>query len=145
MLYIPNIGYIRTEPNLKRELAKEDIERLSLLRLSLGKLQDAISLPQLVALLCIGVEPGLSVNDLAERMGIPQQTASRYASVLLGRYDAPAASATGQPKEPLITQGVSERDPRSRTLHLTPAGQQVLVALASALNSKRERNVNVRS
>lgn len=127
---------------MNEDLAKGDVERLSSLRSSLGKLQDTISLPQLVALLCVGVEPGLSVNELAERMGIPQQTASRYASVLLGRYESPT---TAQPKEPLVTQGVSQRDARSRALYLTAAGQEVLVALASSLNSHTKRNVNVRS
>lgn len=114
------------------DLTKKDIERLSGLRLSLGKLQDSISLPQLVALLSIGVEPGLSVNELSERMEIPQQTASRYVSVLMGRYETPT---TAQPDRALVIQEVNQRDPRSRALYLTAEGREVLVALSSSLNS----------
>lgn len=111
------------------ELGKEEAKRLSALKLSLVKLQDTISLPQLVALLCVGVEPGISVNDLAERMGVPQQTASRYASVLMGRYDTPP-NPTAPTKQPFLAQGVSERDARSRALYLTPAGRDILIDLA---------------
>lgn len=116
---------------MKETFTEGQAAHLAALRASLAEVQDLLSLPQLVALLCVGIEPGLSVNELAERMGIPQQTASRYASVLLGRYDSPSSTTL---KEPLLVQGVSQRDPRSRTLHLTDAGRDVLVQLAASLN-----------
>lgn len=84
--------------------------------------QAELSLPQLVALLTIAVEPGLSVNDLADRIGLPQQTASRYVAILLGRYETPGQS----PPHPLISQGVSEDDPRKRALFLTGLGENLV-------------------
>ena len=89
---------------------------------ALMSVQSELSLAQLVALLTIAVEPGLSVNDLADRVGLPQQTASRYVAVLLGRYETPGP----MPPHPLISQAVSEEDPRKRALFLTDAGEALV-------------------
>ena len=45
-----------------------------------------LGLPQLLALLTIANEPGLSVNELAERLALPQQTTSRHVAALSWRY-----------------------------------------------------------
>lgn len=103
------------------EVVREE-DWLCNVRDALMAVQSELSLPQLVALLTIALEPGLSVNDLADRIGLPQQTASRYVAVLLGRYETPGQS----PLHPLISQAVSEDDPRKRALFLTAAGQALV-------------------
>ncbi len=90
-------------------------------------LQSELNLPQLVALLSVAIEPGLSVNDLADRVAVPQQTASRYVAVLLGRYE----SASGQgPRHALISQGVNDEDPRKRALFLTEYGAEMITRVS---------------
>lgn len=98
------------------------------LRNALMEVQGQLSLPQLVVLLTVRIEPGLSVNDLAERLGIPQQSASRYVSMLAGRYQ----TEPDQPLfEPLLLQKINDTDPRSRALHVTAAGEALLKTLVS--------------
>lgn len=100
---------------------------------TVGKLRDALlgvqselSLPQLIALLTIGEEPGLSVNELAGRLGIPQQSASRHVSALLGRYQILDSS-----KAPVayIDQSISETDPRKRALFLNSDGHAMIASI----------------
>jgi DNA-binding MarR family transcriptional regulator len=119
--------------SLKKEL---DLLQLAALRSALAPLQTEVSLPQLVTLMTIALEPGLSVNELADRIGAPQQTASRYASVLLGRYKDPSDIGGGQAKAALISQVVNASDPRSRALHLTPRGWAFISELLGAVGAK---------
>lgn len=103
---------------------------------ALADMQGELGLPQLVALLAIASHPGMSVNDLGEQIRVPQQTASRLAAILLGRYE----TASAAPRQPLISQGVNEEDPRKRTLELTPAGDQLVRRLLNLThNSEGER------
>jgi DNA-binding MarR family transcriptional regulator len=106
---------------------------LSNLMMGLLPLQGRMSLPQLVALLAVANEPGISVNEVADRIGAPQQTASRHVSVLMGRYSAPDAPG-GLATEPLIEQTISADDPRKRALRLTPHGRDVLASLSRTIN-----------
>lgn len=99
-----------------------DQTRLAALKNALASVQDQLSLPQLVGLLTIAMEPGLSVKELADRMNLPQASTSRYISVLLGRYQGPS----GSPTAPLISQEVSTDDPRSRALFLNEHGCELL-------------------
>lgn len=105
-------------------------ERLSGLRNALLEVQNALSLAQLVALVTIAMEPGLSVNDLAERLKIPQQSASRYVAALAGRYQSVLAESS---LAPLIVQTINEGDPRKRALFLTPAGRQLMSVISSTV------------
>jgi DNA-binding MarR family transcriptional regulator len=102
---------------------------------ALKKVQDDLSLPQLVALLAIGSTPGLSVNELAERIGAPQQSTSRYVSVLTGRYADPAI---GGDSRPFITQEVKQDDPRSRALYLAERGRETVQSILDAANYVEE-------
>ena len=70
----------------KATLNGETRNRLIGLAEALRPIQDELGLPQLLALLTIATEPGLSVNELAEHLELPQQTASRYVATLAGRY-----------------------------------------------------------
>jgi DNA-binding MarR family transcriptional regulator len=102
----------------------------------LGPIQKELSLPQLLTLLQIAVNPGLSVNDLAEKLGVPQQTASRHVSGLLGRYQgAPAGSdlAERSTLDPLIVQEINQNDPRSRALFVSEQGDVFLKKLVSQI------------
>jgi DNA-binding MarR family transcriptional regulator len=112
-----------------------DDARLAALCAALKKIQNDLSLAEFVALLAVGVEPGLSVNELSERIGAPQQSTSRYVSVLTGRYPNPSPSTD---RRPFITQGVKQNDPRSRSLHLADRGQEVVndILQAASLDAK---------
>lgn len=102
---------------------------------ALKKVQDDLSLPQLVALLAIASSPGLSVNELSERIGAPQQSTSRYVSVLTGRYADPAI---GGDSRPFITQEVKHDDPRSRALFLAERGRNAVQSIFEAASSVEE-------
>jgi DNA-binding MarR family transcriptional regulator len=101
------------------ELDADQLSRLMNIRSALTSVQEKLALTQIVTLLTVALEPGISVNELAERTGMPQQSASRHAAVLLGRYQN---SLSAEPLEPLITQLVNIDDPRKRALFLTAAG-----------------------
>ncbi|MER9976244.1 MarR family winged helix-turn-helix transcriptional regulator [Mesorhizobium sp. M0085] len=100
-------------------------------RTRLLRLKDAIaslhglSLDHLVSLLTIAAEPGLSVNELAEKTNTPQASASRYVAVLAGRYQSDAA----EPPIALITQEIRADDPRRRALFLTSEGHHAIMAI----------------
>ena len=100
------------------ELRDNRIEAVfSLLR----SLEPDLSLPLALTLFAIAREPGLSIGELAERIDVPQQTASRYVAVLQGRYEL---SSTGIDfsRNPLISLQISQDDPRKRALFLTLDG-----------------------
>lgn len=120
-------------------MSSDEDARLASLCAALKKVQDDLSLPQLVALLTVGLEPGLSVNELSERIGAPQQSASRYVSILLGRYTDSAASD----RRPFIIQGVKQDDPRSRALYLAERGRDIVndILQAAALDAKESFHV----
>lgn len=99
------------------------------LRALLSAVPDDLALPQLRALVAIAAEPGLSVSDLAERVGVPQQTASRYVAVLLGRYQD--ALEHGRQRV-LVEQRISEEDPRRRALFLSDEGTNLLSSIINA-------------
>lgn len=103
-----------------------EVPELGKLRDALTELQGSMSLAQLVALITIAMEPGLSVNDLGDRLQIPQQTASRHVAVLTGRYHGELSDA---PLEPLIVQQINTSDPRKRALFLSPAGDEIVAAM----------------
>lgn len=116
-------------------LSASELVELRRLLSALQLTQNDLPLAQLVALLTVAAEPGLSVNDLADRTNTPQQTASRHAAILLGRYESVASPAI---KAPLIAQGVSEDDPRRRALTLTLQGKQLLKSLLGRLKGDGE-------
>src|ERR1700741_1323289 len=95
------------------EFSDADKALLSAWLSALESIQDRMSLPQLTTLLTIALHPGLSVNEVAEKTSIPQQSASRYVAMLLGRYETLGAP---QPQWPLIDQTVNLEDPRRRAL-----------------------------
>lgn len=113
-----------------------DLKRL---RAALANVADDITLPQLLTLVTVALEPGLSINELAASIDTPQQSASRYASTLLGRY---ADALNGQAREPLLEQKISLSDPRKRALFLTEAGRKIVSELVKTIwpntNSTKE-------
>jgi len=113
-------------------LSAKDRLRLKALRDALAPIQTSVNLPMLMALLSLAVEPGLSVNELADRTGTSQQTASRHASILMGRYESEFLNAANG--KPLIAQEIHPVDPRKRALFLTDAGWKLI---ASFLQNQR--------
>lgn len=111
---------------------QEDTKRLERLSRALKPVQETLALPTLLALIEIGKSPGMSVNELAERIGSPQQTASRHAAILLGRYQTSTATNAPRPM-PLIAQEVKADDPRSRALFLTTDGKALIRTLLKTL------------
>ena len=110
--------------------------RVRAIAAALKPLQADISLPQLLALLVVALHPGLSVNELGERMGTSQQSASRYVSILMGRYTQPPGVNLDFSKRPLLTQSISAEDPRKRALYLTKFGEAMLSKLLSAFGTE---------
>lgn len=111
-------------------------DRLAALSHALAPWQTVLSISQVLALTAIAQTPGLSVNELAENLGLPQQTVSRHVAILLGRYQTapdqpPATLAT------LIRQEISASDPRRRALFLSDDGVALLKALASNTPANR--------
>jgi DNA-binding MarR family transcriptional regulator len=101
----------------------ESLSKLRDFRSALLSVQQQLSLPQVTALLTIGLEPGLSVNELADRLDIPQQTASRHVAILTGRYQSPQHD---QAISPLVEQRINFDDPRRRALSLTQDGLRLM-------------------
>src|SRR5262245_20485732 len=95
--------------------------RLSAVLDALGTVEAALELPMMLVLLAIAKSPGLSINDLGELIGVPQQTASRYVAILQGRYQSPGQINTFA-RHPLVSYEVSADDPRRRALYLTERG-----------------------
>jgi DNA-binding MarR family transcriptional regulator len=112
---------------MKADFTVSEASRLDAIFKALTKWQAEISLPQALALIVIAKNPGLSVNELAEKLDQPQQTVSRHVSVLLGRYQT---SETIVPRA-FIRQEINVNDPRSRALFLAPDGQSFLKALVA--------------
>jgi DNA-binding MarR family transcriptional regulator len=111
-------------------LTPDDCNQLLRLREALAPMQGTVSLPVLIAVLTIATDPGISVNELGEKMGTPQQTASRHVAMLTGRYEVPGQVA--ESFEPLVAQEIHPEDPRKRALFLTDAGRKFIKSLLSA-------------
>jgi len=111
---------------------RDDLQRLGNV---LNAVPSHLALYQLRALVAIGLAPGISVNELSDELGVPQQTASRYVGGLLGRYGdvLSAGDAT-----PLIEQTVSASDPRRRALYLSRDGDLLLRHITSLLYDSPE-------
>jgi DNA-binding MarR family transcriptional regulator len=128
---------------------EKTLAKLASLANALRPLQAELGLPQLLALLTIAGEPGLSVNELADRLGVPQQTASRHVGALAGRYqgvfESVVSETSGRSKlDPLISQEISQTDPRRRALFISKQGRALLNATAERLgpvsdNSRNEK------
>jgi DNA-binding MarR family transcriptional regulator len=96
----------------------------------LRSLQPDLNLSLAVTLLAVAREPGLSVNELAERVVAPQQTVSRYVAILQGRYELPGNESFA--RHPLLALEVSAQDPRRRAVFLTPHGTKRVTQILSA-------------
>ena|SRR5215217_9604281 len=125
--------------NSRRDIDGGTRNRLARLWKGLEPAQSDLSLPQLLTLIAIAVEPGLSVSELAERLTFPQQTASRHVAALLGRYQTSAAIPEsdngGRSKlDALIVQEINHSDPRSRALFLSQHGYALLNKMISKIH-----------
>ena len=134
------INVSRIYPDMGKDIENEINGSVAQMRDALLAVQGQLSLQQLVALLTIGADPGLSVNELADRMRIPQQSASRHVAVLTGRYQN---DSTGAPLDVLVLQQISPSDPRSRALHLTSAGETLIAGVVGSATRRFERDENV--
>lgn len=103
---------------------------------ALKHVQAELSLGQVVALIAIATEPGLSVNELAERLQIPQQSASRHVAALLGRYQTEPAESRSRASA-LIKQEINPEDPRRRALSVSEGGRKLLEEMLARLDGKK--------
>jgi DNA-binding MarR family transcriptional regulator len=110
-----------------------DRKRLDAVLAALRSLGGDLSLPLLVTLVAIARDPGLSINELSDRIEVPQQTASRYVAILQGRYQMASGSANPFAGQPLVSLEVSANDPRRRALFLTPQGRTRLADILEKL------------
>jgi DNA-binding MarR family transcriptional regulator len=109
-----------TEPNSRR---------IEALFRTLRLIEADVSLPLALTLVAVAREPGLSVNELAQRIDAPQQTASRYAAILQGRYESLEAESDKFARNPLLSLEVNAQDPRRRALYLTAPGKKWLARI----------------
>lgn len=84
-----------------------------------------LTLPLLGVLMAVADQPGISINEVAERLALPQQTASRYVAILEGRYQQLGADSAFV-ATPLISPSEDDADSRRRSLVLSPAGHSAL-------------------
>lgn len=112
------------------QFSNEELKKLSSFARALSKWQSAVTLPQVLALVVIARQPGLSVNELAEILKLPQQTASRHVATLLGRYQTPETEAAGGAV--FVRQEINPADPRRRALFLSDDGIKCLKALIAS-------------
>jgi DNA-binding MarR family transcriptional regulator len=110
------------------KFSPQETGRLEAILEALSPWQSTISLSQALALIVIARHPGLSVNELADKLDQPQQTVSRHVAILLGRYQT---SETIEPRA-FIRQEINVNDPRSRALFLSKDGHSLLKALAAS-------------
>lgn len=96
------------------------------------------------SLLIIALTPGLSINDLAEQLRVPQQTASRYVAILQGRYQSTVSTTVVNARNPLISLEISQHDPRRRALFLTPDGKKRIEMLIANYSRDNERPIGFR-
>lgn len=88
----------------------------------LAEIDSDLGLALTRVLLEAALRPGLSINELADRLGVPQQTASRHVAMLQGRYEQ--LNPTIRPGAALVSLEISLEDPRKRALFLTKDGQK---------------------
>jgi DNA-binding MarR family transcriptional regulator len=128
---------IYLEMSVSNYFSDRQHDRLASLSEALAPWQTVLNLPQVLALVAIARTPGLSVNELADSLGLPQQTVSRHVAILLGRYQTtPEASQTGVTS--FIRQEISASDPRRRALFLSDDGLALLKSLAADAPPKNQ-------
>lgn len=94
-----------------------------------------LSIPLLRTLIAVFLKVDMSINDLAEAIGAPQQSASRYVAILQGRYQT-SEGATSFTKAPLLMHKPSPNDSRRYELALTVHGQDRLNKILIQIHSK---------
>ncbi len=113
------------------EFSRNELQRLGAVGDALRSYQAQITLPQVLALIEIGLNPGMSVNDLAEKLSVPQQTVSRHVAILLGRYQTLSENGAVSEDPPVfVRQEISSTDPRKRALFLSEEGLAFLKMLS---------------
>jgi DNA-binding MarR family transcriptional regulator len=105
----------------------------------LEQVEGDLGLPLSRTLVAVSLEPGLSVNELAERLGVPQQTASRYVAILQGRYEAPSIPLSVSARTPLLALEISQLDPRRRALFVTPEGEKRIERLIASYSRDHDQ------
>jgi len=119
---------------------REDISRIAT---ALKTINASLGISELTALLAIAANPGLSVNEMAAELAVPQQTASRHIRNLADRQKGITAGTFfelryGPARDPLVVQEINPMEPRRRALYLTTVGHDVVEALLTALSSQSE-------
>jgi DNA-binding MarR family transcriptional regulator len=94
-----------------------------------------MSVEEIRAFLTISRKQGLSVQDLADELGVPQSSASRYVKALSARRRSHWAGNLGFMEAQLefvsggyglVEQRINEIEPRKRSLVLTDQGHAVV-------------------
>jgi DNA-binding MarR family transcriptional regulator len=120
--------YSRT--GMDSDFSDRQHDRFAALSEALFPWQTILNLSQVLALVAIARTPGLSVNELAVVLGLPQQTVSRHVAILLGRYQTTAETSQAGVTT-FIRQEISASDPRSRALFLSDDGLALLRLLTA--------------
>lgn len=110
-----------------------NISRLDAVARALRSIESELSLPLLLTLTAVARHPGISVNELAQQIDVPQQTASRYVSILQGRYQMLDSGENSFARNPYLSLTVSAVDPRRRAIFLTSRGKGRLAEIIQEL------------
>lgn len=81
-----------------------------------------LSIPLLRTLIAVFLKEDMSINDLADAIDVPQQSASRYVAILQGRYQTSDGHGNSFTRAPLLTHKPSPGDLRRYELALTSRG-----------------------
>ncbi len=109
------------------QLSEVELQSLGRSSEILQTLQACMAIEHAPAFLLIAVRQGLSVQDLADALKVPQSTASRYVKALVG-YEYREGSLgkikwqIGHRGYGLVDQKINEQEPRKRSLVLTEYG-----------------------
>jgi DNA-binding MarR family transcriptional regulator len=133
LAFPPDSEYIPGDGCCTAFMTSLNSDQLNAVLAALRSVGSDLSLPLLITLVAIARDPGLSINELADRIQVPQQTASRYVAILQGRYQMAGGAGNAFAGEPLLSLQVSANDPRRRALYLTPEGSARVADILSKL------------
>lgn len=116
---------IKIDAEKKRKLIRKCLRVME----EFKKLDPEMPLQQMITLIevALSTEDGITVSDLAVRVGNSQSSASRHVAILgdYGRRNTPALQ--------VVKATVNPMDRRSQTVKLTPKGQRVIDQLVEVL------------
>jgi DNA-binding MarR family transcriptional regulator len=121
-----------------RDLAEAEMGSVDRVWTIMRAFRSSMSLELIRTFLAIARRQGLSVQELADELGVPQSSVSRYVKALAG-YESregklgPLKWEVGSDGYGLIEQRINEQEPRKRSLVLSEEGLALVQKLQAAV------------